>query len=139
MARLPSIRGNLFSSSERRWRFRRCHTGVQFTTVHCSQSGLVSVQPILQKTSKGKIFLLLAQLHHLYSSDGFITIQVPKNSNFGVLSNSKCVVFSHGGSVSILRTTHPYISMTRFFFIFAKFLAKNEEKHCHGNLRMSCS
>ena len=38
--------------------------------------------------------------------------------------------------ISLWRT-HPWISMTRFFCVFWKNLAKNEEKPCHGNLRMS--
>ena len=30
------------------------------------------------------------------------------------------------------------MSMTKFFCIFCQFFSKNEEKPCHGNLRMSC-
>ena len=54
MARLPPIGCHFISASKRGWRFRRCHIGLQFTTVHCSQSGFISLQSLLQKSTQGK-------------------------------------------------------------------------------------
>ena len=54
MARLPPIGCHFISASKRGWRFCRCHIGLQFTTVHCSQSGFISLQSLLQKSTQGK-------------------------------------------------------------------------------------